>query len=512
METSNEPFTKPYKDHENFLKWESDYPTAKDVVEYDKSLWSRDENRPKTLLCHDMRGGYLQDRFDQGYPSTDCYSFYHWHLVDVFCYFSHHFVTIPPVQWINAAHKNGVKMIGTIITEWDEGRKNLQKVLKSKEAVEVFVKCLVGIATKMKFEGWLVNIECHVEDEEMDQLVYLVKHLTDEMHKSNNDAQVIWYDSVIKSGQLRWQNKLCADNRLFFDVCDGIFLNYNWSPIHLTESLAQAKQRKHDVYVGVDIFGRGCPGGGGWNTNKALKIIREHDLSAAIFAFGWVYEKLGESVYHINNEMFWELLSDDLYPHYINRLPMVTTFNRGYGHSLFKNGKKISNRPISNLSLTDMQPTFPTNRYQVISGCPIITELAYKTDDAYNGNGCLFFSGTFEDAEQTNDVMFRLFKTDLRLTKKEASQLTILLTYKNNSEYHAQPKLVLCRGDGDKMVLDSYDTISVQNRWQIQEHRHKLNQDIHIKEIQLHLQSTNNGRGRFQFLLGEFKPMETFPM
>uniref|UniRef100_A0A7M5X0P3 Cytosolic endo-beta-N-acetylglucosaminidase TIM barrel domain-containing protein n=1 Tax=Clytia hemisphaerica TaxID=252671 RepID=A0A7M5X0P3_9CNID len=163
METSNEPFTKPYKDHENFLKWESDYPTAKDVVEYDKSLWSRDENRPKTLLCHDMRGGYLQDRFDQGYPSTDCYSFYHWHLVDVFCYFSHHFVTIPPVQWINAAHKNGVKMIGTIITEWDEGRKNLQKVLKSKEAVEVFVKCLVGIATKMKFEGWLVNIECHVE-------------------------------------------------------------------------------------------------------------------------------------------------------------------------------------------------------------------------------------------------------------------------------------------------------------------------------------------------------------
>ena len=25
-------------------------------------------------------------------------------------------------------------------------------------------------------------------------------------------------------------------------------------------------RRHHDIYVGVDVFGRGCPGGGGWNT------------------------------------------------------------------------------------------------------------------------------------------------------------------------------------------------------------------------------------------------------
>lgn len=43
--------------------------------------------------------------------------------------------------------------------------------------------------------------------------------------------------------------------------------------------------------AGVDIFGRGCLGGGGWNTVEALAVIRSVAASAALFAPGWVYEK-----------------------------------------------------------------------------------------------------------------------------------------------------------------------------------------------------------------------------
>ena len=32
-------------------------------------------------------------------------------------------------------------------------------------------------------------------------------------------------------------------------------------------------------------------------------MINKFDLSVAIFAFGWVYEKLGEKGYPINNEL-----------------------------------------------------------------------------------------------------------------------------------------------------------------------------------------------------------------
>ena len=56
--------------------------------------------------------------------------------------------------------------------------------------------------------------------------------------------------------------------RPYFDLCDGIFLNYNWTDAGLASSAALTKERKGEVYVGIDVFGRGCPGGGGYNSCK----------------------------------------------------------------------------------------------------------------------------------------------------------------------------------------------------------------------------------------------------
>ena len=56
-------------------------------------------------------------------------------------------------------------------------------------------------------------------------------------------------------------------------MCDGIFLNYNWDEQKLAHSRAQASNRYGDVYVGVDVFGRGCYGGGGYNTFKVSNGI-----------------------------------------------------------------------------------------------------------------------------------------------------------------------------------------------------------------------------------------------
>ena len=83
-------------------------------------LEKESRGRPKTLVCHDMMGGYLQDRFIDG-CQEDGYHFRHWSHIDIFVYFSHHFVTIPPPGWISAAKTHGVKILGTIITEWDAG-------------------------------------------------------------------------------------------------------------------------------------------------------------------------------------------------------------------------------------------------------------------------------------------------------------------------------------------------------------------------------------------------------
>lgn len=51
-------------------------------------------------------------RFIQGSATRNPYVFYHWRYIDIFVYFSHHTVTIPPVVWTNAAHRNGVPVLG----------------------------------------------------------------------------------------------------------------------------------------------------------------------------------------------------------------------------------------------------------------------------------------------------------------------------------------------------------------------------------------------------------------
>jgi len=58
--------------------------------------------------------------------------------------------------------------------------------------------------------------------------------------------------------------------REFFEECDGILLNYGWRQDNLANSKyeAQLSGRQFDVYVGVDVFGRGCFGGGGFNTKE----------------------------------------------------------------------------------------------------------------------------------------------------------------------------------------------------------------------------------------------------
>ena len=107
----------------------------------------------------------------------------------------------------------------------------------------------------------------------------------------------------ISKGDLRWQNELNQLNKPFFDLCDGIFLNYTWkcdnkdsqqdgslvSPDNLANSISALDNdsRRTDIFVGVDVFGRGCLGGGGFECSKPLEEIRRRGLSVAIFAPGW---------------------------------------------------------------------------------------------------------------------------------------------------------------------------------------------------------------------------------
>jgi mannosyl-glycoprotein endo-beta-N-acetylglucosaminidase len=66
-------------------------------------------------------------------------------------------VTIPPPGWTNAAHRNGVPVLGTFITEWDAGAEACTKIFESTATAAVFASKLVEIAKYYGFDGWLVS-------------------------------------------------------------------------------------------------------------------------------------------------------------------------------------------------------------------------------------------------------------------------------------------------------------------------------------------------------------------
>ncbi|KAK6743162.1 hypothetical protein RB195_010431 [Necator americanus] len=253
---------KPICSLEALWEWE---PERAEAVQVRRLANFRDkltEGRPETLICHDMKGGYLEEESDEGIflapESSNPYVFLNWWNIDIFCYFSHNFVTIPPTSYTNIAHDHGCLVLGTFITEWEVGAALCKHFLASEDSVRRTVQLLVAIARHYKFDGWLVNIENEVPVKQINNLKTFLRSLTDSMHVSCMSSRVIWYDSVTVTGKLSWQNKLNELNREWYDSCDGIYLNYNWDDEMLLNSADFGAINR--IFVGVDVFARGCVG------------------------------------------------------------------------------------------------------------------------------------------------------------------------------------------------------------------------------------------------------------
>ncbi|XP_046893879.1 cytosolic endo-beta-N-acetylglucosaminidase [Hypomesus transpacificus] len=347
----------------------------------------------RTLVSHDMMGGYLDDRFVQGASSDAPYVFYHWQYIDIFNYFSHNMVTIPPAVWTNAGHRHGVLVLGTFITEWTDGKTTCENFLKDEESYRAVADRLVQITHYYGFDGWLINIENTLNEVAVKNTPLFLRYLTDQVHERVPGSLVLWYDSVLVDGQLKWQNELNQSNQVFFDACDGIFTNYNWTEQSLVgmEAFSAAQGRLADIYVGVDVFARGEVVGGKFDTNKALELIRKHNLSTAIFAPGWVYETLSDKTEFRNNQdKFWGLLSDFLYIHQpASPLPFFSSFCQGFGMKLYRRGQPEVEESWFNLNGQELQPLYYREElegggWMRTRGCP---------KDAWNGGCSLLVEG-----------------------------------------------------------------------------------------------------------------------
>ncbi|XP_006869712.1 PREDICTED: cytosolic endo-beta-N-acetylglucosaminidase [Chrysochloris asiatica] len=396
--------------------------------------------RPRTLLCHDMMGGYLDDRFIQGSETQNPYTFYHWQYIDIFVYFSHQLVTIPPVGWTNAAHRHGVCVLGTFITEWNEGGKLCEAFLAGDErSYRAVADQLVRIAQFFRFDGWLINIENSLSLAAVRNTPPFLQYLTAELHRAVPGGLVLWYDSVLHSGQLKWQNELNENNRTFFEACDGFFTNYNWREEHLERMLTQVGERRTDVYVGVDVFARGNVVGGRFDTNKSLELIRKHGFSAALFAPGWVYECLEKSSFFQNQDRFWSLLGPYLPTHSICSLPFVTSFCLGLGTRRVCYGQEAALGPWYHPSAQELQPLFGEHQLQGDGGGWVKTHCCLA--DAWHGGSSLLIRGAIPP--EVGHMAVRLFSLQVPAPPK----LFLSVVYKLEGTSAVTVALELSTGD-----------------------------------------------------------------
>ena len=155
------------------------------------------------------------------------------------------------------------------------------------------------MAKELGFDGYLMNFECKIE--KPDLLIEWLGILREELHSAIPGSLVIWYDSVLHDGQLRWQSALNDKNYRFFQATDGFFSDYHWQLENLDETLETYKTQiqpvlphlsTYDIFYGNDIYGRGTYGGGKLNIHVALAALDHYPFSLAMFGQAHWYEKL----------------------------------------------------------------------------------------------------------------------------------------------------------------------------------------------------------------------------
>lgn len=335
---------------------------------------------------------------------------------------------------------------------------------------------LTELAAALGFDGWLINIEVNLDVQFVDNLKEFINHLTKTMHNTVPGSLVIWYDAITVNGDLDSQNKLNKYNKPFFDVCDGLFVNYTWMENYPQESAAVAGNRKYDVYMGIDVFGRNTFGGGEWNTNVALDLIKKVDISTAIFAPGWVYETKQLPDFQSAQNRWWALVAKSwgILRSYPKQLPFYTDFDQGHGYQVSVEGQQVSSDPWNNISCQSFQPMLKYTKDQV----QLQAYMDFK-DQPYSGGNCLTVKGTLR-----NNIILsqQLFNGGLAMENG-----SIHVFYSIMADANSAVGLSLDLSSGNKQgtsILVAEDTVTFIRKKQ----NHKFGSYVKANKVEPHAQ------------------------
>ena len=116
---------------------------------------------------------------------------------------------------IDAAHKNGVPILGTVFFPPTAYGGNIQWVhdfvIRDGETFPVANK-LIEIAEYYGFDGYFINQETAGGNTQLatDMKEFMI------YFQENSDLELMWYDAMTESGSVYWQDMLHSSNDAFF--------------------------------------------------------------------------------------------------------------------------------------------------------------------------------------------------------------------------------------------------------------------------------------------------------
>lgn len=379
----------------------------------------------------------------QGSADPNYYAFGYWQYVDKLVFWGgsagEGLILAPNPTVIDAAHRNGVKVYGTVFFPPAAYGGQLQWVRdfvqKSGTRYPVADK-LTQAAQYYGFDGWFINQETGGGDSALAGEVRNLMQYT----KAQTGTEYMWYDAMTESGPVSWQNALTSANDAFLQesakrTSDSMFLNFNWSAGGLDSSRTLARglgRSEYDLYSGIDTEANGYNTGVDWNA--LFPAGKAHTTSLGLYRPEWTWKSATDRAdFYAKDSRYWVGANNDpsntatssswkglstyvAESSPITAKPFVTNFSTGQGDFYNANGGRVATGGWNNLSLQDVPPTY---RWLVSSAGTKLTPSIDFTD-AYEGGSSLRLSGRL-DAANT----IRLYQTKLPVAAD--SKLSLVL-------------------------------------------------------------------------------------
>lgn len=379
----------------------------------------------------------------QGSLTSNYYAFGYWQYVDTLVFWggsaAEGLILAPNATVIDAAHRNGVKVYGTVFFPPAVYGGRLQWVrdfLQKDGSRFPVADKLAEVAKFYGFEGWFINQETEGGDP---QLAADMRDFMKYARAKDPSVEYMWYDSMVEDGRIAWQNALNSSNDAYLNdpdpVAHSMFLNFWWSAAGLDSSRAAARalgRSEYELFSGIDTESNGYNTSVNWNA--VFPENAPHVTSLGFYRPEWTWKSSADRAdFYAKDARFWVGANGDpsdttttspwkglatyvAESSPITAKPFVTSFNTGHGDFYNVEGRRVRDGGWNNLSLQDVPPTY---RWVVESSGTKLTP-SIDFGDAYEGGSSLRLTGRL-DAPNT----VRLYQSRLRVSRD--TKLSVVL-------------------------------------------------------------------------------------